>query len=188
MHLPENDAPERSYPLVVGLYGGASNPEHLIMLWDHFPDSSFIFAVPQAPYPALANAELGFDWAVWPTGNEELISKATELSEKYIANVVQDLTRRHNIDEVYLTGFSQGAILAYLAGIKYHRLFRGLICLSGPGLLAPLINPFAGPFNPAWLTEEFIQDAGELRVFIAHGKDDQKTTNRHERRSEWQDS
>ncbi|MFQ6000120.1 MAG: alpha/beta hydrolase, partial [Anaerolineae bacterium] len=88
-------------------------------------------------------------------------------------SIVQDLARRHDIDEVYLMGFSQGAILAYLTGIKHHRVFRGIICLSGPGLLAPLVNPFAGPFNPAWLAEEFIQDAGELRVFMTHGKDDQ---------------
>jgi predicted esterase len=52
---------------------------------------------------------------MWPTGDEELISKATELSEKSIVNVVQELTRRHNIAEVYLTGFSQGAILTFLA-------------------------------------------------------------------------
>jgi predicted esterase len=70
-------------------------------------------------------------------------------------------------------GFSQGAILAYLVGIKYHYLFRGLISLSGPGLLSPLNNPFVGPSNQVLLTDEFIQSAKELSVLIAHGKDDQ---------------
>ncbi len=36
---------------------------------------------------------------MWPSGNEELISKATELSEKYIVNVVQDISERYHIDE-----------------------------------------------------------------------------------------
>jgi len=173
MRLPENYAPERSYSLVVGLPGGGCNPEDLISLWDHFPDRSFIYAVPQAPYPALDDGELGFDWAMWPSGDEELISKATEISEKYIVNVIQDTSERYNIDEVYLMGFSQGAIFTYLVGIKQHHLFKGIICLSGPGLLAPLMNPFAEPLAPDWLTEEFIQGAENLRVFITHGRDDQ---------------
>ncbi|HUS84067.1 MAG TPA: hypothetical protein VMX56_02900 [Anaerolineales bacterium] len=172
MRLPENYAPERSCPLVVGLAGGGGNPEDLITLWDHFPDRSFIYAVPQAPYPMLDDGELGFDWFMWPTGDDKLISKATELSEKYIVKVVQDLTSLHDINDVYLLGFSQGAILAYLSGIKHHHVFKGIICLSGPALLAPLVNPFTGSFNPTWLTERLIQDAGELRVFITHGKDD----------------
>jgi predicted esterase len=172
VRLPEKYAPERSYPLVVGLSGGGGNPEDLIALWDQFPDRNFIYAVPQAPYPMLNEGELGSDWAMWPTGDEEVIGRATELSEKYIVKVVQDLARRHDIEDVYLMGFSQGAILAYLTGIKHHHVFKGIICLSGPALLTPLVNPFAGPFKSTWLTEEFIPDARELRVFITHGKDD----------------
>jgi predicted esterase len=75
--------------------------------------------------------------------------------------VVQDLTRWHDIDDVYLMGFSQGAILAYLTGLKQHHVFKGPICLSGPSLLTPLVNPFAGPFKTTCLTEEFIQDTGD---------------------------
>ncbi len=173
LSLPDNYSPERNCPLVVGLHGGAGNPETLITLWDHFPDRSFMYAALQAPYALLNEGELGFDWAMWPTGDHELISKATELSEKYIKNAVLDLTRKHNIDKVYLMGFSQGAVLTYLVGMKYHYLFSGLICLSGPGLLSPLNNPFAGPSNQVLLTDESIQRARELRVLITHGNDDQ---------------
>ncbi|HET6443818.1 MAG TPA: hypothetical protein VFI27_04480 [candidate division Zixibacteria bacterium] len=173
LRLPENYAPDICYPLVVGLAGGGGNPEDLIKLWDHIPGREFIYAVPRAPYPMLVDGELGFDWALWPTGDEELIGRATELSEQYIIKVAQDLSGRHDIDDVYLLGFSQGAILTYLVGIKHHHAFKGIICLSGPGLLTPLVNPFAGPFNPSWPKEEHFQDARDLRVFITHGNNDQ---------------
>jgi phospholipase/carboxylesterase len=173
VRLPENFDPKSGYTLVIGLAGGGGNPEDIISIWDDSPNSSFIYAVPQAPYPLLNDGKLGFDWANWPTANEELISQATKLSGKYIVKVVKELTRLHNINNVYLMGFSQGAILSYLVGIKHHQFFKGIICLSGPGLLVPLTNPFGGTLNPIWLTEELIQDAAELQVFIAHGKDDQ---------------
>jgi phospholipase/carboxylesterase len=172
MRWPEQKTSETSSPLIVGLAGGGGKPEDFITFWDQFSERNFVYAVPQAPYPLLAGGEPGFDWAMWPTGEQELINKATELSEKYIVKVVQDLTSRFNIGDVYLMGFSQGAIFAYLTGIKHHHIFKGLICMSGPGLLIPLINPFSGLANPSWLSEEFIQEAGELRVFITHGKDE----------------
>ncbi len=171
--LPENFRQEKSYQLVVGLHGGGHNPDNLITLWDHLPIKNFIYAVPQAPNPMVVETELMFDWAMWPSGDEELISKATQLSQNYIVNVVQELTKRYNIDGVVLMGWSQGAIFSYLVGIKQHHLFNGIICLSGPGLLAPLINPFLGSSDPDWLTEDFIQGAKNLRAFIVHGKADQ---------------
>lgn len=173
IRLPENHVPEESFPLVVGLHGGGHSPDHLISLWDDTPNTSFIYAVPQAPYPLASDTELKFDWAMWPSKNEEMINKATELSETYIVNVVQVLSERYNIEGVYLMGWSQGAIFSYLVGIKEHDLFDGIICLSGPGLLAPLANPFARSFGPDWLMKEHIQNAKNLRVFITHGKDDQ---------------
>jgi phospholipase/carboxylesterase len=173
INLPENYTLEESCTLVVGLHGGGSNPNKLITLWDQIPNRGFIYSVPQAPYPLVEDTELMFDWALWPSGNAELIGKATQLSETYIANVVQDISDRYNIDEVYLMGFSQGAIFAYLVGIKQHHLFNGIISLSGPGLLAPMRNPFASSFGPDWLAKEYIQGAEDLRVFITHGKDDQ---------------
>lgn len=173
INLPEDHNPEKSYPLVVGLHGGGHNPDNFITLWDKIPNRNFIYSVPQAPYPLVVEKELTFDWAMWPTGNEEFISKATDLSEKYIVNVVQELSERYKIDGVYLMGFSQGAIFSYLVGIKQHHLFKGIICLSGPALLAPLINPFADSSDPDWLSEDFILSAKNLRVFITHGEDDQ---------------
>ncbi|MCJ7624940.1 MAG: hypothetical protein MUO76_15675 [Anaerolineaceae bacterium] len=171
--LPENYSPENSYPLVVGLHGGGGNADDFITRWDDFPHRSFIYAVPQAPNSVMFDEDLVYDWAMWPTRDEELIAKATRMSEDYIVDVIQELSGQYKVDGVYLMGFSQGAIFTYLVGIKQHHLFQGLICLSGPGILAPLINPFTGSFDPDWLPEESIRDAKKMRLFITHGKEDQ---------------
>jgi phospholipase/carboxylesterase len=159
-------------PLVVGLHGGGGNPGKLINLWETVPGRKFIFAVPQAPYPLVDDGELMFDWALWPSRDAEVISKATQLSEAYIVDVVQELAGKYSSERVYLLGFSQGAIFTYLVGVKHSHLFEGLICLSGPGLQEPLNNPFASTSGAEWLSEETIRGAGNLRAFITHGNDD----------------
>jgi phospholipase/carboxylesterase len=171
--FPEDYISEESCQLVVGLHGGGNRPEDMITLWDHVANRRFIYAVPQAPYPLAVDTELMFDWAMWPSKSQEVIRKATALSEKYIENVVQKLTKKYKVKGVYLMGWSQGAIFTYLVGIKQHYLFKGIICLSGPGLLAPLKNPFANSIDHDWLTKEYIRKAKNLRVFITHGKEDQ---------------
>ena len=170
---PKNPNLGKKYPLIVGLHGGGSSPDVFIDLWDQIPNKKFIYAAPQAPYPLVVEAELKFDWAMWPSVNIKLINRATEISEKYIVDIVQDISNRHNIEEVYLLGFSQGAIFSYLVGIKQHQLFKGIIILSGPGLLTPLKNPFAKSSGSNWLPEEEIKNSKKLRVFITHGKEDQ---------------
>lgn len=171
--LPDAYDEKNTYPLVVGLHGGGGTPEKMIDLWDQISNRNFIYAVPQAPYPFVHNQDLIYDWAMWPSQDEALIQKATVLTEKYIQDAVQEITTLYNIRETYLMGFSQGAIFTYIIGIKHHHLFDGLICLSGPGLLSPLKNPFVHSMGAGWLAKDFIKDAKHLRVMITHGKNDQ---------------
>jgi len=114
LRLPENYAPDICYPLVVGLAGGGGNPEDLIKLWDHIPGREFIYAVPRAPYPMLVDGELGFDWALWPTGDEELIGRATELSEQYIIKVAQIYPGGTTLTTFICWGFLRGQFLPIL--------------------------------------------------------------------------
>jgi phospholipase/carboxylesterase len=129
--------------------------------------------VPQAPYPLVVNGALAYEWAQWPSGDADLVARATDLTEALVLDVVQDVVGRHDAGNVYLLGFSQGAIIAYLVGIKHHYLFDGLIILSGPGLLAPLKNPAASSLGPDWLPETLLAEPEDLRVFITHGEEDQ---------------
>ena len=60
---------------------------------------------------------------------------------------------------MYLLGFSQGCELTYLAGIKNSESFKGFLC-------------FDGWLNTERLDNTMINSGKDLKVFIAHGKDD----------------
>jgi phospholipase/carboxylesterase len=98
--------------------------------------------------------------------------QASNLSESYILDLLKTLTKKYKINSIYLMGFSQGAIFTYQIGIRNPHCFKGIICLSGPGLLEPLILPFSNKKITDWLEEKNIAGAKRLRVFIGHGKND----------------
>jgi predicted esterase len=173
IQLPEDYNNDKSYPLVLGLHGGGSSPDKFITLWKDFREPKFIYAATQAPYPYLSGNEIVYEWALWPTKDMEIMEKAKETLDKYIAEIVSDLEKRYNIKDVYLMGHSQGAIFTYTAGINNHHLFKGLIILSGPGLFKPIYSPFMGLVYNYWKLEESIKAANDLRIFIAHSREDQ---------------
>ena len=158
IRFPENYDPEKSYPLVVGLHGLGHYPDGFIKLWDRFENPDFIFVTPQAPYPYVGGKEIGYAWALWDYG-EEAKNLSYEMTEDYVAKVVNDLEKEYKIDDVYLMGFSQGCAFTYIAGMKYPELFDGLIC-------------FGGWLSTDWLDDEQLKKAKSLRVFIAHGNED----------------
>ncbi len=171
--LPDKFSSEKKYPLVIGLHGGSGTSINFIKLWDDLSGINFIFAAPQGPYPMVSDGELSFDWGNWPLGDDKVISKSSQLTEKYIETVGEDLRDKYHCEDVYLLGFSQGAVFSYRAGLKNSKFFKGMIILSGPGLLEPINNPFSSSKDHDWLTEGEIREAEKLRVFISHGKEDQ---------------
>jgi len=92
----------------------------------------------------------------------------------YIADLTKIIKQQYNISKVYLLGFSQGAIFTYIAGIINYKLYDGIICLSGPGLLKPLDARFLDEDYANWLSEKNIKKAKKLRAFIAHATDDKE--------------
>lgn len=168
--LPENFNPDKNYTLVIGLHGGGSSPEAFIKIWDNVKDVDFIYAAPQGPYSILFD-KLGNEWSLWSSPDLKLRAQAGELIDDYIADLVKELKEQYKIDNIYLLGFSQGAVFTYVAGVKNHHLFKGIICLSGPGISEPLGDE---QFAPDWLKEKYLEPAKKLRVFIAHGTKDQR--------------
>ncbi len=158
IRFPENYDPARSYPLLVGLHGLGHYPDGFIKLWDRFENPDFIFVTPQAPYPYVGGKDIGYAWALWGYG-EDAKNLSYEMTEDYVAKVVNDLKKEYKIDDVYLMGFSQGCGFTYIASMKYPELFDGLIC-------------FGGWLTTDWIDDEQLKKAKSLRVFISHGNED----------------
>jgi phospholipase/carboxylesterase len=173
LRYPDAWEAKEKIPLVIGLHGGGGNPEQFVNLWDDLKERNFIFCALEAPYAIHDEEGLSYEWAMWPTGDRDVIARATELTQKYIIHAVSEISAALETDEIYLLGFSQGAILSYIIGITHPALFSGLICFSGPGLLKPLINPFGGEMDKEWLDRSLIEKASELPVFITCGKKDE---------------
>ena len=160
VQVPENFDPDDNCTLVVGLHGLGGDPDGFMTLWERFADHNFIYATPRAPYPFSVGNRVGYSWFKWDENDDSLWSNSAKLTEAYVAGVVKDLEGRYNVDKVVLLGFSQGCALTYMAGIHNHELFDGLIC-------------FGGWLDTDWLDEETLETASDLRVFIAHGNEDQ---------------
>jgi len=159
VRVPEGFDPEQEHVLVLGLHGYGANPESFVGLWDRFDNPDFIYAALQAPYPFSVGSELGYSWTM-RLEDKELGRKARLMSESYVVETVRELARKYKVSGAYLLGFSQGCGMAYTIGIRNHGLLKGIIC-------------FAGWLDAEWLGETAMQEARDLRVFIAHGKDDQ---------------
>ena len=167
--LPENYNPDHTHTLVIGLHGGGGNPDSFIKIWDDVKDINFIYATPQGPYPILFD-KLKYEWSLWSSPDLKLRERAAELIGKYIADLVKVVKEQYTIDDIYLSGFSQGAIFTYVSGLQYYQLYKGIIIFSGPGISKPLGEE---QFAPNWLEEKYLEPAKTLRVFIAHGTKDQ---------------
>ncbi len=167
--LPDNYDPQKNYKLVIGLPVAFDD---FRSIWNGF-NVDFIYATPQAQYSTLMDNKMLSDWAFWTSYDSSAIDRAADLTADYMGDLVSELKAHYNIDDIYLMGFSQGAIFTYIAGLQCPQLYKGIICLSGPAIHEPLRNPFAGEYAPDWLEEKYLEPAKTLRVFIAHGTKDQ---------------
>jgi len=153
----EFDAGEK-YDLVVGLHGRGADAASFALLWERLGGAPFIYAVPEAPYEIEEGGARGFCWTLEGAGDASE-AQSRELTVAYVAAVVKDLKKRYHVSRVYLLGFSQGASVAYLAGVKHAGLVDGIVC-------------FGGWFQPAWFSDGDWEKAASLRVFISHGRAD----------------
>lgn len=156
IQLPNDYDPAKSYTLLVGLHGYGGRPEQFVKLWDRFTEHDFIFASLQAPYAFSVGSNTGYSWITGLPDDEEFWKQVSTASQDYVSGAIGDLCREYNVSSVYLLGFSQGCTLAYLTGIHHHEIINGIIC-------------FAGWLETGLLSEDDINAANQLRVFIAHG-------------------
>ena len=143
---------------IILLHGVGSNEQDLFSLANVLPDEFLIISARgQFTLGAGRYAWYNVDFSTGkPVFNKEQEASSREVIRTFISQVKQ----KYNLDEVYLGGFSQGAIMSYTIGLMHPKEVRGIIALSGRVLeeIKPLIEK-----------DNYLQ---QLKVFVAHGLQD----------------
>lgn len=147
-------------PMLILLHGVGSNETDLFALADNLPDKYLVISA-RAPISLGGNS---FAWyqVDFSTGKPVFNFEQEENSRNSIIKFVEQLKEKYSVnsDEIYLCGFSQGAIMSYSVALTRPDLIKGIAVMSGR--LLEEIKPQIAP------TEKL----NHLRVFISHGKND----------------
>ncbi|MDE1180455.1 alpha/beta fold hydrolase [Paraburkholderia sp.] len=160
LHVPQSGT--KGAPLIVLLHGMGSNERDLYALKAAFP-ARFAIASARAPYT------LGDDSYQWYRSTQvhgRLDGDPAQLdaSRVKIAKLVDQLVSRYGFDsrEVYLVGFSQGAIMSYEVALTNQGLVKGIGVMSG-AIYESLVPQIKASFA-----------LSHLHVFISHGDADSR--------------
>jgi phospholipase/carboxylesterase len=147
-------------PLLILLHGVGGNQEDLFSFANQLPDKYLVISA-QAPI------QLGGKRSAWyqvdfSTGKPIFNFEQEQISRKIIIRFIEELKEKYAVDsnEVYLCGFSQGAIMSYSVALTRPDLVKGIACMSGR-LLEEI--------KPQIVVKEKIS---HLKVYISHGSTD----------------
>ncbi len=147
-------------PLIILLHGVGSNENALFSFAEQLPDQFLVISV-RAPLVLGAN-NFGWYQVDFSTGKPVFNKEQEAQSRHDIIEFIGQLKQQFDFDElqVYLCGFSQGAIMSYSVALTRPDLVKGIAVLSGRLLeeIKPLIA-----------SKEKLRP---LRIFISHGTND----------------
>lgn len=148
-------------PLLILLHGFGSNESDLFALADHL-DERFLIISARAPLP---HSENNYKWynLEFSNGVPKADTAQAEKSRIALLQFIDLLKTKHSFDarQVYLCGFSQGAIMSFSVGLTEPEKVRGIIALSGR-VLAEIKPKIADKSR-----------VSGLKTLIIHGKQDQ---------------
>ena len=170
IRLPENYDPKQSYPLLVGMHGMGGNADGFIAIYDELEDPQIIYVTPEGQYPLSNNIGPQRHTRSWGITNadKQFTLQADQLVAEYILNTITKVSLDHNVSDVYLMGFSQGAVFAYTIGIQHSDRIKGVIGFSG------YLMDVDG--EGSILSQADLDRGKALRLYIAHGIDDAAIT------------
>ncbi len=148
-------------PLLILLHGVGSNEEDLFSFADELP-GNFLIISARAPI-TMSPGSYAWYQIDYSTGKTIHNTEQEEKSRTAIIQFILDLRNEFSFDEkqVYLCGFSQGAIMSYSVGLTRPDLVHGIAIMSGRLL---------DNIKPQISNKESLK---HLRVFISHGTKDQ---------------
>lgn len=147
-------------PLLLLLHGVGSNEEDLFSLANYLPESFLVVSL-RGPLTLGPNS---FGWyeVLFTTGQPKINLDQEKQSRKLLLESLDYLKSNFQFDEsnVWIGGFSQGAIMSYSIGLLYPNKIKGILALSGRLLEE---------------NKEMIKVTEELltkKIFISHGSND----------------
>jgi phospholipase/carboxylesterase len=151
-------------PVIILLHGYGSNEQDLFGLKDMFPKNYLIIAV-RAP---MSLGGGGYEWYDFETvnGKHKANYKQIENSRALLEKFIRQVTDKYHADakQVYVMGFSQGAVMSYEIGFRSPKLVKGIGVLSG--MMQPALKAYLNKNNAP----------KALRIFISHGTADDRIT------------
>lgn len=141
------------------LHGVGSNENDLFSLADKLPEDFYIIS-PRGQF-TLGAGRYAWYQVDFSTGKPVFDAEQEMSSRKIILQFVTEIKEAYQLEQVYLGGFSQGAIMSYTIGLTHPTDITGVISLSGRVLEE--IQP---------LTTTTSDALKGLKVYIAHGIQD----------------
>lgn len=157
-------------PVIILLHGVGSNEKDLFSLANRLPDHFLVISA-RAP---IRLGENSFAWyqVDFSTGKPVFNVEQQENSRAILIRFIDQIKKQYNVNgDIYLGGFSQGAIMSYSVGLSRPDLVDGIAVMSGRLLEET---------KPLVAAKDKLQ---ALKIFISHGVNDPVLTIEYARNS-----
>lgn len=161
LKLPAGYDSSRTYTLLVALHGNGGTAAGLAPTFSSLARASVFVAAPQGEYPTSNG---GYSW-FYLTSDRSLWGAYDTRSVEGVVTLISDIRARYRIGKVYVLGFSQGASLAYMTGLRNPSLVSGVLAISGA---MPEIDGVGSIVH-----SQDVADARNVKVFVARGGSDE---------------
>ena len=160
LKLPEHYDSAKTYPLLVALHGNGGTAAEFDSGLSSLDRASILVAVPQGEYAGPAG---GYSWFLrtadrgrWETSDTRTVDHVVEL--------IGAIGARYRTGKVFVLGFSQGASLAYITGLRNPSLVTGIVAIGGH---LPEVDR-----EGSIVHSQDIANARNVKVFVARGRSD----------------
>ncbi len=148
-------------PLLLLMHGFGSNEADMFSFADAL-DERLLVVSARAPYTISEGKYKWYDLNILETGRTINEAQAEE-SRKLILKFIDQLVAKYKVDQrqVFVGGFSQGAILSFSAGLTAPEKIKGIAAFSGH-----ILEGIA----PKYGSKDKLKN---LHAFVSHGRQDQ---------------
>ena len=143
---------------IILLHGVGSNENDLFGLASQLPKDYFIIA-PRGKFEIGAGSYAWYN-VDFATGKPVINAEQERASRSELIRFVKEVKQKYFLDDIYIGGFSQGAIMSYTIGLTEPDDIKGVIAIGGR-----VLDEIRAVITPS-------SNLVKLKVFVAHGVQD----------------